>query len=145
MPEEAIARCIAMKRDIVQSDEFDRGQRALLNLGHTVGHAVEACSNFTLLHGEGVAIGMAVITRAAVARGLCSPDTLPRLLALLERYGLPTGTDYPLTDILRAAEADKKRIGGVTNLVVPEAVGRCRIVPVPGAEMPDWLRAGGLQ
>ena len=62
--ERVISVCVGMKRDVVRDDEFDRGQRALLNLGHTVGHAVEACSGFTLLHGEGVAIGMAIITRA---------------------------------------------------------------------------------
>ena len=71
--EAMIAACVEMKRDVVQSDEFDRGQRALLNLGHTIGHAVEACSNFTILHGEGVAIGLAAITRAAVEKGICDP------------------------------------------------------------------------
>lgn len=67
--EPVIAACVGMKRNVVQNDEFDRGQRALLNLGHTIGHAVEACSNFTILHGEGVAIGLAAITRARRGKG----------------------------------------------------------------------------
>ena len=143
--ERVISVCVGMKRDVVRDDEFDRGQRALLNLGHTVGHAVEACSGFTLLHGEGVAIGMAIITRAAVEKGLCTPETLPRLLAVLERYGLPTETDYSLTDILAAAEADKKRTDDVTKFIVPERVGHCRVEPVPADEVAGWLKAGGLR
>lgn len=143
--ERVISVCVGMKRDVVRGDEFDRGQRALLNLGHTVGHAVEACSGFTLLHGEGVAIGMAIITRAAVEKGLCTPETLPRLLAVLERYGLPTETDYPLTDILAAAEADKKRTDDVTKFIVPERVGHCCVEPVPADEVAGWLKAGGLR
>ena len=137
--ERVISVCVGMKRDVVRGDEFDRGQRALLNLGHTVGHAVEACSGFTLLHGEGVAIGMAIITRAAVEKGLCTPETLPRLLAVLERYGLPTETDYSLTDILAAAAADKKRTDDVTKFIVPERVGHCRVEPVPADEVAGWL------
>ena len=137
--ERVISVCVGMKRDVVRGDEFDKGQRALLNLGHTVGHAVESCSGFTLLHGEGVAIGMAIITRAAVEKGLCVPETLPRLLAVLERYGLPTETDYPLTDILAAAEADKKRTDDVTKFIVPERVGHCRVEPVPADEVAGWL------
>ena len=143
--EAVIAACVEMKRDVVQSDEFDRGQRALLNLGHTIGHAVEACSNFTILHGEGVAIGLAAITRAAVEKGICEPALLPQVLDILKQYGLPAEVPYPLADILRAAEADKKRSGDVTKFVVPEALGRCRTEPVPAAEVPGWLKAGGIR
>lgn len=143
--EPVIAACVGMKRDVVQNDEFDRGQRALLNLGHTIGHAVEACSQFTILHGEGVAIGLAAITRAAVEKGICDPTLLPQVLDILRQYGLPTEVPYPLADIQRAAEADKKRSGSVTNFVVPEAMGRCRIQPVPAGEVSGWLRAGGVR
>ena len=83
--------------------------------------------------------------RAAVEKGLCTPETLPRLLAVLERYGLPTETDYPLTDILAAAEADKKRTDDVTKFIVPERVGHCRVEPVPADEVAGWLKAGGLR
>ena len=143
--EPVIAACVGMKRDVVQNDEFDRGQRALLNLGHTIGHAVEACSNFTILHGEGVAIGLAAITRAAVEKGICDPALLPQVLDILKQYGLPTEVPYPLADIQKAAEADKKRSGSVTKFVVPESMGRCRTEPVPAAEVAGWLKAGGIQ
>ena len=140
-----ISVCVGMKRNVVRGDEFDRGQRALLNLGHTVGHAIESCSGFTLLHGEGVAIGMAIITRAAVEKGICDPALLPQVLDILKQYGLPTEVSYPLADIQKAAEADKKRSGSVTKFVVPEAMGRCRTEPVPAAEVAGWLKAGGIQ
>ena len=78
-------------------------------------------------------------------KGLCTPETLPRLLAVLERYGLPTETDYSLTDILAAAEADKKRTDDVTKFIVPERVGHCRVEPVPADEVAGWLKAGGLR
>ena len=143
--EHVLSVCVAAKRDVVQSDEFDRGQRALLNFGHTVGHAVEACRDFTISHGEGVAIGMAVVTRAAVNRGICPPETLTALLDLLEQYKLPTEATESLADILHAAEADKKRTDDAIRLIVPKAVGRCRVETVPAAELADWLRDGGLK
>ena len=143
--EAVITRCVELKRDVVMEDEFDTGARMKLNLGHTVGHGVEAKSHFAISHGKAVAIGMAIITRAAVEKGLCTPETLPRLLAALERYGLPTETDYPLTDILAAAEADKKRTDDVTKFIVPERVGHCRVEPVPADEVAGWLKAGGLR
>ena len=143
--ERVISVCVGMKRDVVRGDEFDRGQRALLNFGHTVGHAVEACRDFTISHGEGVAIGMAVVTRAAVNRGICPPETLTALLDLLEQYKLPTEATESLADILHAAEADKKRTDDAIRLIVPKAVGCCRAETVPAVELADWLRDGGLK
>ena len=83
--EHVIEVCVQMKRDIVGADEYDLGRRRTLNLGHTFGHAVEQCSDFSLLHGEAVAIGMATGTRAAVKRGMCGEETLARLLDILRR------------------------------------------------------------
>ena len=143
--EDVIERCVTMKRDIVHEDEFDTGLRRLLNLGHSFGHAVEACSGYTLLHGQAVAVGMAMITRAAVEKGYCEPETLDRLLAILKQYELPTECDYSVGELSSALLADKKMTGSTMHLVVPEAVGRCRIVKVPAAELPDWLRCGGAK
>ena len=139
-----IARCVALKRDTVAADEFDRGCRALLNLGHTLGHAVEKVSAYAVSHGEAVAVGMAVIARAAVRRGFCSRETARRLETLLRRYDLPTGTDIPGDALFQAALSDKKIGGGRLNLIVPEAIGRCRIQPIPPEELRDWLRDGGI-
>ena len=142
--ESVIARCVALKRDIVAADEFDRGERQLLNLGHTLGHAVEKCSAYAVSHGEAVAVGMAVIARAAARRGFCSRETARRLEALLRRYDLPTGTDIPGDALFQAALSDKKIGGGRLNLIVPEAIGRCRIQPIPPEKLRDWLRDGGI-
>ena len=142
--ETVIERCVAMKRDIVREDEFDTGLRRLLNLGHSFGHAAEKCSGYTILHGQGVAIGMALITRAAAARGICPPETVERLCSLLAVCGLPTECPYGLEEMAEAVLSDKKRSGSTMHLVVPEAVGRCRVEAVPVEEIPLWLRQGGL-
>ena len=142
--EHVITTCVEMKRDIVGKDEFDRGLRQLLNLGHSVGHAVEACSGFTVLHGHAVAIGMAVITRASYEKGMCSRDTLDAVLEILEKYKLPTKAEYSLKVMSQAALADKKLSGGVLRLIVPREIGKCDIVPIPAEEISDWMRAGGV-
>lgn len=141
--EEVTARCVEMKRDFVQSDELDRGARQMLNLGHTFGHAVEASSRFTLSHGKSVAIGMAMILRAACSRGLCSAETRDAVIALLQRYGLPTECPYPADMLLGALSADKKIFGTRLNLVVPTDIGACRLLPVGVDELSGWLRDGG--
>lgn len=141
--ENAIALCVAQKRDVVNADEFDRGQRQLLNLGHTFGHAVESCSRFTVSHGKAVAIGMAMMARAAREKSLCTQETVDEILALLARFSLPTECRYPADMLLGAMLADKKIAGGTIHLIVPEAVGRCRIEAVSVDALSDWLRAGG--
>ena len=141
--EEVTARCVEMKRDFVQSDELDRGARQMLNLGHTFGHAVEASSRFTLSHGKSVAIGMAMILRAACSRGLCSAETRDAVIALLQRYGLPTECPYPADMLIGALSADKKIFGTRLNLVVPTDIGACRLLPVGVDELSGWLRDGG--
>ncbi len=143
--EDVIRTCVEMKRDIVGEDEYDRGRRQVLNLGHSFGHAVEACSRFTILHGQAVAIGMALITRAAVKRGDCPQDALDRLLALLERFGLPTGTDYGADELFAALGTDKKRSGSTMHLVIPEDIGRCRIEAMLLPAVRELLRLGGVK
>ena len=143
--EHVISTCVTLKRRAVMEDEFDTGERRKLNLGHSFGHAVEACSDFSIPHGCAVAIGMAIITRAAVKRGLCSRETLDLLLAILEQYDLPTQTEYHTEELYRAALSDKKIAGGKMHLIVPRQIGRCDIVSIPEGEIPDWLRDGGVQ
>ena len=100
--EHVIETCVRMKRDIVHQDEYDTGLRRLLNLGHSFGHAVEACSGFSILHGQAVAIGMSMICRAAVRKDICPPEAAEQVIALLRQYGLPTETDYPLDELFQA-------------------------------------------
>lgn len=143
--EYVIEQCVSMKRDIVDADEFDRGQRALLNMGHTFGHAIENESGYTISHGYAVAAGMAIITRAAVKKGFCPPETEKELLRLLEKYGLPTETEYDVETLYAGALSDKKVRGSSIDLVVPEGTGKSSVHRVPVEELKDWLRCGGVR
>ena len=134
--EAVITRCVELKRDVVMEDEFDTGARMKLNLGHTIGHGVEARSNFTLSHGKSVAIGMAIVSRASEC-----PDT-DRILRILEQFGLPTTVDYPVDDIYSYTLSDKKRTGGTVNLIIPKAIGHCDIVPTPVETLKSFIQAG---
>ena len=141
-PEELVARCVAQKRDLVEQDEFDTGARQLLNLGHTLGHGVEACSGYMVSHGRAVAIGMTLVTRAAVAFGRCPAEVLPRLRRLLERYGLPDATAYSAQALYEKTLSDKKRSGDTISLVVPIAWGASQLVRIPVSELPAWIERG---
>lgn len=141
-PESMIAVCVEMKRDIVEKDEFDVGVRQLLNLGHTIGHAIEAGSGYSLSHGQCVAAGMAVITRAAVRKGYCSQAVCDRIIGLLQGYGLPTATDQRIDTIFTAALGDKKRQGDTITFVVPRQIGHCQLLRIPTDELMSWIEAG---
>ena len=140
--EAVIARCVEMKRDVVEGDEFDTGRRQLLNLGHTFAHSIEKLSDYAIPHGSAVAIGMMRITRAAVKKGLCPQDCLDALEALSKKYNLPLETQYSPEQLAEVALSDKKRAGDTLTLVVPCAWGESALRPVPVAELADWARAG---
>jgi len=143
--EAVIARCVEIKRDVVSVDEFDTGLRRILNLGHTFGHGIEAAANYTVSHGCAVAMGMAIITRAAAKLGCCPDAAVQRLEALLESCGLPTRAPVPAEAIFAAAMGDKKISAGRLHLVVPRDIGRCEILSVAPNEAMDWLKAGGAE
>ena len=134
--EAVISRCVALKRDVVTEDEFDRGARMKLNLGHTVGHGVEACSDYAVSHGKAVAIGTAIVARASG-----SPDT-ERILACLTKFGLPVNTAFHAADLSGAALSDKKRAGGLIHLILPRAIGHCDVCPTPVEELESFIQAG---
>jgi 3-dehydroquinate synthase len=140
--ENVIARCVELKRDVVAEDEFDHGSRQKLNLGHTIGHGVEAQSHFGLSHGKAVAIGMAIVSRAAAANGFCTNETKDEILSVLERFELPITTAYSAGQLYTSALSDKKRSGGTVNLIVPEAIGSCAIVPTAIADLESFIQAG---
>lgn len=142
--ERVIARCVEIKGGFVAGDEFDTGRRMLLNFGHTVGHAIEKCSDYILPHGCAVAAGMAIVTRAAATRGICPAKTARRLEKLLGKYALPTAADYSAVQLCAAALSDKKLSGGRLNLIVPERVGGCRIENIAPSELGAWLADGGV-
>ena len=140
--EAVITACVEAKGQLVEEDEFDTGSRQFLNLGHTLGHAVEANSGFSLSHGQAVSVGMAMMARAAAKFGFCTEHDRDAMLELLTRYDLPITTDQASADICRTALGDKKRRGGTLTLVVPCAIGQCILHPVPVEELPRWVQAG---
>ncbi len=137
-----VARCIELKRDVVATDEFDRGQRMLLNLGHTIGHGVEAASGYTVSHGSAVAIGMAMISRAAARMGICREADAQAIVDTLKYFGLETAGAYTPDALLPHCLSDKKRSADTVSLIVPERIGACRILPTPAAQLRAVIEAG---
>ena len=140
--EAVITRCVILKRDVVAEDEFDTGSRMKLNLGHTVGHGVEAASQYTISHGKAVAIGMAIVGRAAAKYGICSNDTAKQITGLLEAFSLPVRTQYSAQVLYDTALSDKKRSGNLVNLIIPEEIGFCSIRPTPINEVKTFIQEG---
>ncbi len=137
-----IARCVTLKRDVVAADEFDRGERQKLNFGHTFGHAIEAASCYSVSHGKSVAIGMAIICRAAAKMGVCPQECADTLMAVLRQFGLPDTTSLPEDVIYTCSLSDKKRTDRTINLVIPRQIGNCEIMPVSTETLMDWIRLG---
>lgn len=137
-----IARCIALKADVVCQDEFDRGERQKLNLGHTIGHGIEAASSYVISHGQAVAAGMAIITKAASAIGECDEAVYADLCRVLKSFHLPCSTDYSADLLFESALSDKKRSGKSVNLIIPKAIGNCVIMPTPINRVHSIIEAG---
>jgi len=129
--DEIIFRCVAIKRDIVSRDERETGERKLLNFGHSIGHAVEKCSNFEISHGRCVGIGMAILTRSFVNRGLCEKACETALEELLKQYHLDDSCDFSADQLVSAMGADKKRMGKAIDLIIPTGLGKTAIEKTP--------------
>ena len=140
--EAVIARCVELKRNVVAEDEFDTGARQKLNLGHTIGHGIEAQSHFTISHGEAVATGMAIVARAGEKAGITSGDTVDAIHEILEKFGFPLTTGYSAQQLFTSALSDKKRSGGTVNLVVPQEIGDCILLPTPVGQLQSFIEAG---
>lgn len=140
--EEIIAACVQNKSNIVKADEFDTGMRQLLNLGHTVGHSIEKLSNFSISHGSAVAIGMVIVTRAAVAHGLCDVTALDELIDLVKKTKLPTKCSFSASEIASVALSDKKRQRNTINLIVPYAIGDTRLFPISVDHLEAFISKG---
>ena len=124
-----IARSLRVKIEVVEQDPFEQGRRAVLNLGHTVGHALERLSGFSLRHGEAVGIGMVAAARIASGLGRATPSLAGRIESLLAAWGLPLRCPpFDAGDILEAMAHDKKRRGRSLRWVLPRAIGEVEIV-----------------
>lgn len=143
-----VRRCCELKAQVVERDERESGERAVLNFGHTIGHALESVTGYTrFLHGEAVAIGMVAEARVSAALGLCRPEVVERLRALLERAGLPVElpADIDSEKLAGAIELDKKVRGGKVKFVALEALGRTRFVLLTNREIVEHAHAAEMR
>jgi 3-dehydroquinate synthase len=120
-----VVRSVEIKADVVMRDERERGLRKILNFGHTLGHAIEALSGYTLLHGEAVAIGMALESRLAERCALAAAGTADRVVDVVVRAGLPIARprEIDVSSILEATKGDKKVRGGAVEYALPRRIG----------------------
>lgn len=119
-----IFKCVDIKRAVVERDEHEAGERMLLNFGHTLGHSLEKLYHYTgLTHGEAVAVGMVMMTRASEHTGMTKGGTLARLIPLLKKYGLPVSDPADCKAVAEGAFTDKKSSGSDINIVLLHEIG----------------------
>lgn len=140
--EEVITRCVGLKRDIVSRDERDRGERQLLNFGHSFGHAFEKLSGYSLSHGRAVTAGMCAMARASYRLGLCREEVASRLIGMVHVLGLPAAAPYGAEEVYEAVLSDKKRAGERITLVMFYGIGDCRLVQYSMEELKHIVQLG---
>lgn len=136
-----IYTCCNIKKQVVQRDEKDTGERMILNFGHTIGHAIEKLQNYTgLSHGEAVAVGMYKITMKSEELGISKAGLSEKIKSLLIKFNLPYEEDnFAKNELLEAITFDKKNINKNINLVVIKDIGESFIKSVPIDEMKKYL------
>ncbi|MBF0159951.1 MAG: 3-dehydroquinate synthase [Magnetococcales bacterium] len=140
---DVIHRCCAIKAQVVAADERENGQRALLNLGHTFGHAIETLTHYeSWLHGEAVAVGMIMAAELASALQICAAQDVTRIRTLIRRFGLPivgpsnpTSSNVSIDAWMDAMSRDKKVEGGQFRFVLPQGIGKATIYRNPPVSM----------
>ncbi|MBQ8831529.1 MAG: 3-dehydroquinate synthase [Oscillospiraceae bacterium] len=137
-----ISTCVSMKRDVVNGDEFDRGMRQLLNLGHTAGHVIEKLSNFGVSHGRAVAMGMAIISESAQNAGMCTKDTSDRIVELIKSFGFTLNHGYTKEEFLPRFVSDKKRTGSSITAVIPVSFGKSKLFKMTIEDFKQFILTG---
>lgn len=133
---EIVKRCVEIKADIVNSDERDTGIRQLLNFGHTIGHAIEKNSGYTITHGHAVAIGMVIVS------GAVDQEIADEISKSCIKHNLPVFCKYSANQLLSVALSDKKRTGDNITLVVPEEIGKCVLDTIHISELEAFIEKG---
>ena len=139
--EGVVKRCVEIKRDIVEADEFDKGKRAVLNFGHTIGHAIEKASGYTVPHGFAVGIGMVMISTAAQKAGMCEGIT-DRLVALLKKSGVPVSCEYSSAELVQGAMSDKKTDRDGITIILPGGIGEYILYRATSYELIKMIELG---
>ena len=138
--DDIIYESVCIKRDVVEHDERDTGDRAILNFGHTFGHALEKLHNYSgITHGEAVALGALILTRITEEKGITEAGTSRRILALLEKYNMPTAADFSLSEIVAATRGDKKSSGKGLNFIFLRELGTCFINKIPTDKLSEFF------
>lgn len=138
--EDVIETCVSIKRDVVSRDEREKGERMLLNFGHTLGHSIEKLYDFKgISHGMAVAIGMVLIARAGEQAGITEKGTTDRIVRLCEKYDLPTADESSFSDMAQAAQSDKKTAGKSINLVLLNKIGDSFTKSLPLSELEKFI------
>ena len=140
--EAVIERCVEAKSAVVNEDEKEKGLRRILNFGHTIGHAIEKASDYSITHGHAVAAGMYIITNAWEKRGLCEKGTTEKLKELLLKYNLPFKCDFSPNELFLAAQNDKKVVHDGIYAVVVSKIGECEVVKIPLSELEKIIEEG---
>ncbi len=137
---ELIDTCVSIKNAVVSADERDRGERMLLNFGHTLGHAIEKCGNFKkYTHGQAVAIGMVYAASIGENLGVTAPGTTDDIIQILKKYALPIRSDESKEQIYSALLSDKKKSGDTINFVLLKSIGDAMIYPIDVLELKKLL------
>jgi 3-dehydroquinate synthase len=133
--ERTVARSVAIKAEVVAADEREAGRRAILNFGHTIGHAIETTSGFQVRHGEAVAIGMVLESRLAEEAGIAAAGTAARIARVLTLYTLPVQLpdSVGVDGVLEAMRHDKKAREGSVRFALPRRIGE-----MAGGEQSGW-------
>ena len=138
--EEIILRSVIQKKKFVEEDRYDNGSRQMLNFGHTIGHAIERYFNYsTYTHGEGVAIGMCLLTEQTERLGITEKGTAERVIRAVHHLSLPTSIAVPALELIPQIMHDKKRRGGEITLVVLDKIGKAHLLKVKTSELDKYI------
>lgn len=139
---EMIYNALKIKAEFISADEYDNSARRMLNLGHTVGHAFETLSGYELSHGCAVVLGMEVIIKAALKRGICKSDFMEKFLSLKSELGFDLRPNYSPQSVLEIISHDKKRRAEKLALVIPHDFGKCFIEEMSLFDAYGFIKGG---
>ena len=140
--EKVVAMNVEIKRKYVEADPCDTGCRQLLNFGHTIGHAIEKGSNYTISHGRAVAMGMVAETKAFIKLYNEKSEILEIIKSLLEKNSIKFDIPYTAKELAQAAIHDKKMADGNLNIIAPLEIGNCQLKSIPISRLEEYIAAG---
>lgn len=140
--DDVVASCVKFKGYIVEKDEFEGGIRKLLNLGHTVGHAIEKCSQYKISHGHAVAIGMAIIAKAGCISGITEKSVADTIINTLKNCNLPISCFYSAEALTEVIKNDKKRIKDSVTFIIPKSLESCVMHEVCVSDICSFISLG---